>query len=249
MDLQSHLFLLTLEGKLTEAPIEKVQCVLDIGTGTGIWAIDFAEEHPEAQVIGTDLSPIQPTWVPPNVEFIIDDAEEEWAFGERFDFIHSRQMVGSFANWDAFYEAAYTAIKPGGWFECTDIGEITNDDGEDYSRTGIFQWYATVGKAFDVIGRSIYAAKSHADRMRAAGFEDVHEKLYKWPITPWPKDPKLKEIGLWSRENMLDCLEAWAIVPLTKFLGWSLEETQLSIARARADLRDPKMPIHAYWEM
>jgi methylase of polypeptide subunit release factors len=33
--------------------------VLDIGTGTGIWAIDFADEHPEAEVIGTDLSPIQ----------------------------------------------------------------------------------------------------------------------------------------------------------------------------------------------
>lgn len=33
---------------------------LDIGTGTGIWAIDFADEHPETTVIGTDLSPIQP---------------------------------------------------------------------------------------------------------------------------------------------------------------------------------------------
>lgn len=33
--------------------------VIDIGTGTGIWAIDFADEHPESEVIGTDLSPIQ----------------------------------------------------------------------------------------------------------------------------------------------------------------------------------------------
>lgn len=35
--------------------------MLDLGTGTGIWAIDFADEYPSANVIGTDLSPIQPT--------------------------------------------------------------------------------------------------------------------------------------------------------------------------------------------
>jgi len=35
--------------------------VLDVGTGTGIWAIDFADAHPSSTVIGVDLSPIQPT--------------------------------------------------------------------------------------------------------------------------------------------------------------------------------------------
>lgn len=29
---------------------------------------DFADEHPQAEVIGTDISPIQPSWVPPNVK-------------------------------------------------------------------------------------------------------------------------------------------------------------------------------------
>jgi tRNA G46 methylase TrmB len=37
------------------------QQVLDIGTGTGIWAIDYADAHPDSTVIGVDLSPIQPT--------------------------------------------------------------------------------------------------------------------------------------------------------------------------------------------
>jgi ubiquinone/menaquinone biosynthesis C-methylase UbiE len=27
-----------------------VNHVLDLGTGTGIWAMDFADEHPEAEV-------------------------------------------------------------------------------------------------------------------------------------------------------------------------------------------------------
>ena len=40
--------------------------IVDVGTGTGIWAMDFADAHPESQVLGIDLSPIQPRFVPPN---------------------------------------------------------------------------------------------------------------------------------------------------------------------------------------
>jgi hypothetical protein len=29
---------------------------------------DFADEYPGAAVIGTDISPIQPSWIPPNLE-------------------------------------------------------------------------------------------------------------------------------------------------------------------------------------
>ena len=43
VDLQHHLFLLTLDGKLNLAPVSKPQYVLDIGTGTGIWAIEYGE--------------------------------------------------------------------------------------------------------------------------------------------------------------------------------------------------------------
>lgn len=29
---------------------------------------DFADEYPNCEVVGTDLSPIQPTWIPPNLK-------------------------------------------------------------------------------------------------------------------------------------------------------------------------------------
>lgn len=48
--------------------------VLDIATGTGSWAIDMGDQYPEAEIIGTDLSPIQPAYVPPNVRFFIEDS-------------------------------------------------------------------------------------------------------------------------------------------------------------------------------
>lgn len=49
--------------------------MLDLGTGTGIWAIDVADEFPNTEVVANDLSPIQPPNVPVNVRFEVDDVE------------------------------------------------------------------------------------------------------------------------------------------------------------------------------
>ncbi len=48
-----HLWNLILKGDLYEAPLDRPQRVLDLGTGTGIWAIDFGDMHQESEVIGT----------------------------------------------------------------------------------------------------------------------------------------------------------------------------------------------------
>jgi len=65
LDLQHHLWALTLKGKLGLSPPNQAGDfsgrVLDVGTGTGIWAVDFADEHPASTIIGVDLSPTQPT--------------------------------------------------------------------------------------------------------------------------------------------------------------------------------------------
>ena len=62
--MQHNLWLLTMKGDLGLCPLIReggAKRVLDCGTGTGIWAIEYADLHPESEVIGVDLSPIQPT--------------------------------------------------------------------------------------------------------------------------------------------------------------------------------------------
>ncbi|KAL1965535.1 hypothetical protein VTN77DRAFT_5618 [Rasamsonia byssochlamydoides] len=108
-----------LDGKLFAAPIKQPpQTILDLGTGTGIWAIDMADKFPSAHVIGNDLSAIQPSWIPPNLEFIIEDFEQEWTYDENyFDFIHTRTIMGCVQDWGWLVRQAYKCLKPNGYLE------------------------------------------------------------------------------------------------------------------------------------
>lgn len=58
LHLQHRCFRMTMDEKLFLAPIHNPKSVLDIATGTGIWASEFAQENPLSTVIGIDLSPI-----------------------------------------------------------------------------------------------------------------------------------------------------------------------------------------------
>jgi SAM-dependent methyltransferase len=141
---QHHVYNLTLSGQLFTAPIPKTQAlrrVLDVGTGTGVWAIDFADEHPETQVLGIDLSPIQPQSVPPNVTFEVDDLEQPWTFPNKFDFIFARMMVGSFADFPKFFGQAFQGLNAGGWIEMSDICfPVACDDGSLPNDSALAKW-------------------------------------------------------------------------------------------------------------
>ena len=66
--------------------------------------------HPKATVKGTDLSPIQPTWVPPNVQFEIDDFNLDWIDTEKYDLIHDRELLGSVPDWMEFYTSCFKYV-------------------------------------------------------------------------------------------------------------------------------------------
>ncbi|KAJ0311269.1 hypothetical protein COL516b_001975 [Colletotrichum fioriniae] len=56
----------------------------------------------ELAITGIDLSPIQPSWVPPNVKFEVDDVESPWVGSKKYNFIFSRYMAGSIADWQLY---------------------------------------------------------------------------------------------------------------------------------------------------
>lgn len=48
-----HICLILLDGKLHLAPLpeDKPIRILDVGTGTGIWAMDMGDKYPNAEVV------------------------------------------------------------------------------------------------------------------------------------------------------------------------------------------------------
>ena len=67
LDITHQMIRITMGNKLYFSPIgENVERVLDVGTGTGIWAIEMGDQFPNAEIVGTDLSAVQPTWYSPS---------------------------------------------------------------------------------------------------------------------------------------------------------------------------------------
>ncbi|RDW69194.1 S-adenosyl-L-methionine-dependent methyltransferase-6 [Coleophoma cylindrospora] len=251
LDLQHHLFNLTFENKLFIAPIPKdkpLHRVLDAGTGTGIWAIDFADEHLDSQVFGIDLSPIQPSFVPPNLEFQVDDLEAHWSFSSPFDFIYARMMVGSFASFPRFIGQAFENITPGGYLEMVDICfPIQMNDGAFPEDSALRKWSDLFSEACTKLGRPANSAALYKEQFEAAGFTNVVEKKFIWPQNQWPKDKKMKELGMWYLENMGGDLEGLSVGLFTRVLGWEKLELDAFLAKVRSEMKDTK--LHAYWDI
>ncbi|CAM1503446.1 Fc.00g082220.m01.CDS01 [Cosmosporella sp. VM-42] len=250
LDLQHNLFLLTFDNKLglspRNLPDSKVNRVLDVGTGTGIWAIDFGDEHPDAQILGIDLSPIQPSFVPQNVEFHIDDLDEDWTYSEPFDYIHSRMMNFSVQNWHGYLRKIFQNLTPGGYVEVQEIDVIVkSDDGTLGDDHALWKWTKLLEEAATKLGRPYEQLDKFKEIMAEVGFTEIVDTRFKWPTNCWAKDKKYKELGAWTNENTALALESLTLAPFTRGHGWSSEEVNVFLVDVRKDLNDRK--IHAYW--
>ena len=96
-------------------------------------------------------------------------------------------------------------------------------------------------------GRPFVDPTKNAEIMRDIGFEDVQEALHKWPLNTWPADKKMKEIGAWTYENIMEGMEGFSLSLLSKELGWTKEEIDVFLIDVRRDLRDRS--IHAYMSL
>ena len=59
------------------------------------------------------------------------------------------------------------------------------------------------------------------DLIAAAGFVDVVETEFKWPIGPWSTDPKMRDLGMWNLRRWDEGFEGWIMALLTRHMGVS----------------------------
>jgi SAM-dependent methyltransferase len=144
----------------------------------------MADEYPSARVTGVDLSPIQPTFVPPNCTFEVDDMTMPWTYNpNRFDFVHIRELFGCIPDWDEFFQECLSALKPGGHIEVVEHSVIPVADDATMDSDHFFHtWGDTVIQAGQRFGKSFTIWEESAERLRNLGFEEVVEHRYRWPM-------------------------------------------------------------------
>jgi SAM-dependent methyltransferase len=217
-----------------------VKEALDIGCGTGAWAIEFADHHPNTNILGIDLSPIQPSTVPINCTFEIDDATKDWNFIKKFDFIHTRAITMGIGNWDRLVEQAYNFLNPGAWLELQEFHLPLGCEDGSMNGTSLEKWGQEVHRATAKVGINSLASLEHLKRMTDRGFIDLKEKELKIPLGPWAKGKQEKKIGTMAQKDLYDGMEGIS-TKLFLLLGYSKEEVTELLDKARVDLMNPEV--------
>ncbi|KIX10324.1 uncharacterized protein Z518_01406 [Rhinocladiella mackenziei CBS 650.93] len=173
LNIAHALFTMTNENRLHLAPLESdLGRVLDIGTGTGTWAIEFADAYPSALVVGVD-------------------------------------------------------------------------DGSLTEEHALRRWLVLCIQAAGKIGRLLRVGVQLGEWVRDAGFTNVQVFKVPVPIGPWPRDKRLKRMGLINWTQIFEGLQAVSLRLSLNVLEWTQPELETLLMEVRRDMKNKD--IHALY--
>ncbi|KAI9806533.1 MAG: Secondary metabolism regulator lae1 [Piccolia ochrophora] len=254
MDIFHKFFLVARKEVLHQSPLIPNQGptkILDLGTGTGIWAIDMADKNPDAWVVGIDLANIQPERIPSNLRFRIpQDFESPWALGESsFDLVHLRAGCGSVSSWPDLYSKVFDHLKPAyGSFEHVELDmEPRCDDGTLPPDAMMNRWWRYLAEATARVNRPIAYNPYTRHMLQQAGFVDIQETVIRVPLNAWASDSHSKDVGRWYNLGLIEGLEALSLAPLTRVCRWHLDDVKRIVRDVKKEICNKR--IHAYNNM
>jgi SAM-dependent methyltransferase len=158
--------------------------VLDVGTGTGIWAQEIARLFPTALVVGVDIA--DSSFKPPaqgNCLLRVGNVLKGLPFpDEFFSFTHQRLLVTGIpgSRWPDAVRELVRVTRPGGWVELLELsggpsGGPATDRLAEVVNTGL-------NKA---LGFDPEVIRHLDDVLRQAGLENVEMHEIRMPVGAW----------------------------------------------------------------
>nr|UWK20376.1 chromatin methyl transferase [Trichoderma gamsii] len=244
LDILHKYFIVELEDRVTSVPLDKEGSpkIMDLGTGTGIWAFHVVEGYiPNAQIMAVDLNQIQPALIPRGVTTKQFDLEEpSWEPLLRdCDLIHIRLLYGSIRDdlWADTYRKIFEHLAPGGYIEHLEIDWTPQWDGEDRpTHSAIREWSQQFHRAMHRYRRSVKVSTEDTKRMmEAAGFTEFKETTIRCYLNPWSTDRHQREAARWFNLALGLGLEAMSLMPMIDMLHMKQEDVVDLCKRVKAE--------------
>ncbi|MGH2479872.1 MAG: class I SAM-dependent methyltransferase, partial [Ktedonobacteraceae bacterium] len=167
------------------APIDPAtRLMLDVGTGTGIWAVEMARQFPTAQVIGVDVDPaLFSTRTPENCRLRVGDVLSRLPFPDQFfGYTHQRFLRAAITtrNWPGVVRELARVTSAGGWVELVEMDDQVQPAGpaSRHLQTVIAEVSQRLGFDGDVI-------RHLGDLLTGAGLHAVEEQRIVMPLGEW----------------------------------------------------------------
>ncbi|KAJ4311922.1 Secondary metabolism regulator lae1 [Fusarium piperis] len=217
--------------------------IMDLGTGTGIWAINVAEDCLSgAQIMAVDLNQIQPALIPVGVMPKQYDIEEPtWGpLLSNCDLIHLRMMLGSIQTdlWPQVYRKIFEHLTPGlGHLEHVEIDWTPRwDDDERPSNSSFTRWAELFLTGMDQFNRTARVVPEETRQMlEATGFTDIKHEIIPAFVCPWSPDRREREIARWFNLGLSHSLESLSLMPLVEKHGLGPDEVRELCERVKRE--------------
>jgi hypothetical protein len=140
---------------------------------------------------------------------------------------------------------AYEHLKPGAYLQLAGSEPLfASDDGTvppNSAYAEVAQMYFDMGDKVGASGKEPFRWKEY---LIAAGFTDVVETVLKIPTNPWPKDERMKKIGVFELLHFRGGIANIFTRGYTQILGGDPAYFEVVMAQARREVLNRKM--HSY---
>lgn len=195
----------TMGGVLVERnnDLTGINAVLDLGCGSGGWAMDIARQYPEVSVTGVDNNESLLQYVKAyarvreleNVQFQTMNILQPLDFPDAsFDLVNARCLFSSFTpkDWSPLLQECKRILRPGGTLRLTEM-ERANTNSPALEK--FWDFYAKAlfvsGRSFSRTGRFIGLTPYLGSLLHEAGFQKIGNRAHTPDVSSWTPDAEL----------------------------------------------------------